>query len=359
MTPFFISHIPASAEFIAPGQFLHLPDAIDKLQVIDSRLSPAVIESRPPDELVEFFRIKDRQLSNKESCVAVCGLTIFKQVLPYRQPFSDYLEGLKAWINFIRSESPDHLLWVYVGNSAWADLHREGILKAKDVHFIRMQQSSNYSKLGQFWRNLVFSENEAAYRYIRDIDNVPKTHTEVTKLEKYCETHHHMATLLGDITARWVTYPFQLFQKLTVDYVEGSPPHLMGRVSDLFKFAPRKLCNGSLDIPYNLGLVFAHCLAIKNVQTLYHPSLNVYTKIKENRMNLDSITIDEQWIFYVSRFITTKYHVKNSFLDGLRIMFSQYPCLKRLFLQIIDDGSVFVDDFNDESLTVGVLNFTD
>ena len=354
MTPFFIPNLPASAEFCSSNRFFRLPGVMAELQAIDMRMCPSVMnQSCPPKEFVTLFAIKDMQLSNR-SPVAACGVSLFKQLLPYRQPFSDYLEGLKGWIDFIRDELPDQLLRVYVGNSAWDALHREGILKAKDVDFIRMRHSSSCSKMGQFWRNLVFEESKIPHQYIGDLDRVPaieryrKYKMDKRLLENLGDTNHHVVGRSACIGAKWHKIPFLLFYKYTEKRLTWHSNEVMVRIADLFQVGSLGLCNGHLQIPYDLGLAFAHCLTIENVQTLYHPRLNIYTKIRENRLNLDRITIDEHWAFYMSRIITTKYHIGLKLHEPLRALCRNYPFMRRLYYQLIDEGSLFVSSREDD-----------
>ena len=129
------------------------------------------------------------------------------------------------------------------------------------------------------------------------------------------------------------------------------------RIADLFRLTGLNLCNGHLDISHNLGLIFAHCLMIENVQTLYHPRFNLYTKIRENRMNYDRVTIDEHWAFYTSLVITTKYIVRERWHKPIRKLCRRYPFIRRLFHQLMDEGSFFAKSLadNDGRLIIDLI----
>ena len=183
---FLIDEIPSGATYCRRNDFLHaFPTGndtydIDRLmngiQIIDTRLTLdeiATIETRSyPACLESFFDIKDIQES-KRSGKALCSVSIFKMVdekSTTDKSFEVYLNGLKEKIAYFREYHPEQKLRVYAGDSVWNLLHKEGILEADDVDFVRMACSSEYTEIGIFWRFLAFNDYGYEYVYINETD---------------------------------------------------------------------------------------------------------------------------------------------------------------------------------------------
>ena len=127
-------------------------------------------------EFLRLFEIKDVQLSPVEGDV-LCGIAIFKMSLPKKGKCEDpdfyewFLKGLEHRVEqFKTSDFKRQKLQVYVADNVWDILHKEGILKANHVNFIRMATSSDKTFFGQAWRSLVHTNLDYPYTYIDDTD---------------------------------------------------------------------------------------------------------------------------------------------------------------------------------------------
>ena len=177
--PFFISHIPDKAEYVRrsefTGQISDVQEFLDHVQVVDVRWDSTPVRE-PSPEIAKLFRIKDMQLSKVEGDV-LCGITIFKMSVDKKDEgqnpdFYDwFLRGLHYRVEQFKTiDYKRQKLQVYVADDVWDILHKEGILQANHVNFIRMATSSDKTYFGQVWRNLVHTELEYPYTYIDDTD---------------------------------------------------------------------------------------------------------------------------------------------------------------------------------------------
>ena len=298
LAPIFIPSIPKDAQYIEP-KYLHLlleqEEFNETVQFLDPRTQ------LPQDYSTHLFEIKDKQLSKYQKPIRV-GMSIFRMKVKASQPFSDFLNGLKELISYFRDQT-DSTLTVFVGDDIWDLLHQEGCLKAKHVDFIRMLDSSSYSRTGQCWRYLVYGDMSESFATVIDTDLmqnlrdqnkydqlsnfIPDLKLYQMRWEKIDKSYH----FLFPITITPFAWDRPLFHAVNGFHVIHDLPMFISNHFPSFWSGPYKT-------PVNVAKFLAQCLLLPPYYTMYYPSWNVFTFILKDRLQYSLLPFQHTWHFY-------------------------------------------------------------
>ena len=376
--PFLISEVPDGAEFCGRGEFLHafplgsdqfdIDRLLNGLQIVDTRLTTedlrTIEQVEPRPEYSRFFEIKDKQDSAKRG-EALCSLSLFKMDAERGttgKTFDAYLDGLKAKILHFRHESPNQKLRVYIGDSAWDEVHKAGCLEADDVDFVRMKESSRRSEIGTFWRFLAFDDYDYLFVYMSETDGHGKLvdgewvvderghwGCDLAFLEDGISGDMHMATKILPTPApetRKNSIPEDFPLLFWVEDYRLSDPLFMHRLSEYIQSATPEMLRGPERLPFqDISRILCHHLARGNERILYHPESNLWTNIRERQPNLNFRYIDDQWLFHLTKVLRVKHWIGPGDLSGCYSTFQRYGdnwFFKRLCDGLIADGNLIL-----------------
>ena len=376
--PFFISQIPNGATYCRRGQLLGETEketeaSLNALQIVDPRWELEGLTSYSPrNEIASFFEIKDFQES-KRSAEALCSMSLFDmQTQPHRKRKSlkIYLDGLKMWIAFYRDKLSSQKIRVYVGDNLWDTLHKEGILAADDVDFVRMADSSTHTEIGTFWRFLALDDYDYPYVYIQDIDGEGKMVNgewrakEIEgRLYKRCLPSNMARKLMDqdgvemDMAAWVIPFPPEhesregaipdnecpLFFWVNEDRL--SDPLFMHRLSEYFQFMTPTLVRGSRQLPFDIKSALCRHFETSGIQILYNPLSHRWTNFRERHPNLNFCYIDDHWLLNLTKVCRIKYifHTADmAVIQQERKRTNDQWFLKRMYDQLESEGSCFM-----------------
>lgn len=305
MGRFFIDTIPKDAEWCDRDDFIkwcspHWED----VYFLDPRWSLADV-SNHKSIASHYFEIKDMQESQNRREV-LCSVCIFKMHDDFAKPvkpFALYLDGLKKLIHTVRTKHADQKLRVYVGDSAWDDLQKEGIFKSSDVDFVRMKMSSSRTGIGEFWRFLAFDDYDYPIVQIAETDvhhsdriwPLSLLHEWAVFTGASDMFFNFKASLLVDTpldgsllshiytgfydTDEYQLYPFSL-------YIRAVTSHLI-------RFAHK--------LPFSMVDVLSMYLDRKSHIFAYQSSSNISIRLQEKTYSLKYM--DDQWLFYLTKIL--------------------------------------------------------
>ena len=289
---FFISEIPKDAQFIEEKYLRHLlkrEEFLKTVQFLDPRTQ------LPTTYSIHQFEIKDKQLSKQQNPILV-GISLFQMKTRVRQPFSDFLNGVKDLIHYYRSQ-PDYTLTVFVGDSAWDPLHKADCLKSDHVNFVRMVDSSSYSRIGQCWRYLVFDsifDNIAdSFAAVEDTDiignkRIKGRRYKVKPLNEFESAFRHVGGAYSFVfpVHRWEPI-FRQRDMLEVSLcIHNHPPLFWG--------------NRYNKSPVNVAKTLARRLHSPISYTVYYASYNVWTYFKVVERTNRLLAVQHTWHFFTS-----------------------------------------------------------
>ena len=332
---FFIDKIDLRAEYVDSNVFFmqneeRIDDFANEIQVVDTRWSAEDLErikSAERSDLSYFYEIEDMIESPKRG-EALCSICIFfiGDTPWMNQPFHEYLEGLHYRIDIFRNELSSQKLRVYVGNSAWEILHKEGILKADDVDFVRMRRNSSGTRLGTTWRHLAFDDYDYPYVYIDDTDR-----------------RAHLLPDGGSILVDELRKDQGILDRCFSRGDGGKRPHLTSALSfardgnanlfhhvdideSLFAFTPSsrirnpasyyetavcELVRGPDRLPFDdIVPILVESMMAPDGYTIFHQPSFQWTFMKEVSAPLQCFASDETWPFYMSKLIDIKVWVR-------------------------------------------------
>ncbi len=294
LTPIFIPSIPKDAQYIEQEYLrplLEQEEFNETVQFLDPRTQ------LPQDYSTHLFEIKDKQLSKHQKPMRV-GMSIFRMKAKAYQPFSDFLNGLKELIAYFRDQT-DSTLTVFVGDDIWDLLHQEGCLKAKHVDFIRMLDSSSYSRMGQCWRYLVYGDMSESFATIIDTDLMQNLRDE--------NIYHRLSNFIPDLKfyqARWEKIDKSYHFLFAINFWYKAIFHAVSRfhvIQDLPMFItnhPPGFWSGPYKTPVDVAKVFAQCLFLPPYYTMYYPNWNVFTFFLKDRAQYSLLPFQHTWHFY-------------------------------------------------------------
>ena len=174
-----IDKIPNSSTYAIPFLFFKDldSDAFSKrAQVEDMRWDMArieqIIQADLENDFGKMLKIKEAQYSQFDREI-LCSVCLYKPKYQFKDTWEYYYNYLKNRIHDFANnheEYGDQKLRCYVGDSCWDILHRDGVLEANHVDFIRMFDSSEYSYVGQKWRALAYDDFDYRGVYVADTD---------------------------------------------------------------------------------------------------------------------------------------------------------------------------------------------
>ena len=319
MTPFLIGSIPEAAEYADNNTFIEITQAGFELnwQIEDPAWSDAELQrinNTPPDRRwADYFEIKDVQLS-PVNCEILCSICIFKRDVEVGHgTFPFYVKVLKEKIEqFAQSDHANQKLRVYVGNSAWDTLHKEDILRNRDVDFVRMNRSSSHSIMGMQWRILAYDDYDYPFVYINDTHHVPKgEYTDYYFQEKVpiCSLRDTLNfSLVGDPPKRdphLQLYNIGFYKK------PGFRSHYYYalELNNYFNFNDLKIVRGPLHLPFSdiLPIITASYRRRLQPYMVYDPRYNLWTELGQLPFFLEWTNGLGYWIFFLRKHIRVSY----------------------------------------------------
>ena len=380
---FFVDKFLNYSNYCSPSKFYHkLSDSAllpNEIQMMDTRFTEKDLERI--NDAVSFdspfnriFNIKDRQDSKKRG-EALCSTNIWQSRDGWAmQPFSDYLDGLKNRIHHYRKVQPEQKLRVYVGNNTWDILHKEKVLEADDVDFVRMGISSESSIVGLLWRLLAFDDYEYEYVYVEDSDDrttllpngkrIPVEPLLITKevLERRMSVPGgnrtvHVASALS-VGAKDKDGDF--FVPLDVDVEKHNVPTPIKQIyapHTYYETSILSLTRGSRRLPFEIVRVLCECLSRPTTHFLYHNPTDCWTLFTALMSPLQDTAMDESWAFYMSKLIDIKMWIRPESMGYVENFFKKYGennFFQRIHEQMVIDGNILacgdqgVEDFSFE-----------
>ena len=383
---FLIYEIPAEATYCTRNNFLHafplnnngydFDKLMNGIQVVDTRMTledlKRIENKQYPLHLKRLFDVKDMQLSSR-GARALCSISIFRQEHERSttdKRFEAYLTGLKEKIEFHRFY-PDQKLRVYIGDNIWDLLHKEKVLEAKDVDFVRMEVSSEYTEIGTFWRFLAFEDYDYEYVYINETDG----HGQLIDGEWIVETNENGKQIghagisvdflnrsirpndeIMDFCCRILPIPTpeMIGESIPEDYPllfyvkddRLSDPLFMLRLSEYIQIATPTLIRGPNKLPFSdIRKIFYEHFLRSDEQLVYHPESNLWTNLRERHPNLNYRYIDDQWQFHLTKLCRFRFIISPNDFAQMKQQFNRYGenwFLKRLIEDLIDDGNLFL-----------------
>ena len=390
-SPFLIPQIPLGAKYCNRSEIVHAyPDGsgydmkrlLNEVQIVDSRLNSVsdIPESRP--ELLELFEIKDFQESSR-GADALCSICLFD--LERQSPKSDkdwnvYLQGLRDWIGFMRSEMPNQKLRVYIADNVWDILHKEQILKSDDVDFVRMQHSSEKAAIGCLWRYLAFDDYRYEYVYIEDTDergayvnnkwmNVEriKSTSYVLQSRLYGGAHIGTALTFVDKEAEF----FGEENRSHIDFFEWHKipiydPVFMCRLTYFCRSCASTMTRGPKRLPFDdIVPMLCYFLDKGNSQIIYHPQANYWSNFHEIPANMGYNEMDEHFLFHLTKILDVGYWIppeKMFIAQRLMKHYGEDCFLARLYRQLISEGNnlgVFYNEGSEKKYSDFAFDYSD
>ena len=371
---FFIS--PNETRFVDHFEYAHIDNIleiirsegryeefINKVQVRDPRWTESDlnrINSEPESHLVEMLNIRDKIESSKRG-EALCSICLFswEDTLWTRQPFHEYFDGLKERIRIFRDELPNQTLRVYVANDLWDMLHKENILKAKHVEFVRMSHSSRASRFGMLWRQLAFDDYDYPYVYLEDTDlraDELRVDTEILERMFSCEKKDFEPQIVSSLCFNQ-DFNFNLFYENKTEPVKDNGETILNGLEFLwhivgpenyYKTNILSMARGPKRLPFSdIRKVFSEVL-FKQSDTyeviLQDHQFDRYymSHVTDIMPTLQSHEIGESWVFYLSKLMDIKMWVEPRYLEIIEKGFDRYGehfFWRRIQEQMLLDGN--------------------
>ena len=347
MNPFFIGSLPPTADYADNRTFFdgdERNDLLNRVQIIDPAWSETEFEririSQPNPRFAKQFEIKDMQLSAVDREI-LCSICLFRRNLNFEDPvFSYYLNHLKEKIEvFTRSCHAKQKLRVYVGNDIWDLLHKEKVLKAKHVDFVRMSQSSRYSQIGMQWRILAYDDYAYQCVYMDDTDwhdnleimdddefdrRFPvevrdKFHFSLTSFTPFQD---HSADL-------WDFHSFHRDVYWDIFYIRNP--------LNYFLFHDLAIIRGSRRVPFEVIVPFLVEPWTKRgkLYTLFDPARDIWTDVGELVVRHEWVNYLGFWLFYLRKQLALRYWYLIDYYELLNTL-DENHFLKRLHHQIFE-----------------------
>lgn len=338
-------------------------DFINKVQVIDPRWTQSDLDrvnNAPASRLAEMFNIRDKIEPSRRG-ETLCSICLFswEDTQWARQPFQEYLDGLKERIRIFRDELPNQTLRVYVANDIWDILHKEDILAANHVEFIRMTHSSRASRFGMLWRQLAFDDYDYPYVYLEDTDlreNELRITPEILERMFSCEKENFEPHIVSSLSFNQ-DLDFNLFYETRTKPTNHNELTLLNGLEFLwhivgpenyYKTSILTMARGPKRLPFdNIVNIFSEVLF--NLPHTYEVvfqdhSFNHYymSHVTDIMPTLQSHEIGESWVFYLSKLMDIKMWVEPRHMELIEKGFARYGdsfFWRRIQEQMLLDGN--------------------
>ena len=300
-----IDKIPNSSTYAIPFLFFKDldSDAFSKrVQVEDMRWDMARIEQIIQADLENDFgrmlKIKDAQYSQFDREI-LCSICLYKPEHQFKETWEYYYNYLKNRIHDFannREEYGDQKLRCYVGDSCWDILHRDGVLKASHVDFIRMFDSSEYSYVGQTWRALAYDDFDYKCVYVADTD---------------IRLHRYRSSPISEIFPpdEWHSCNFMALAPLLIPdpvWKVYSSHHMFSNIARILRLSDVCLFRCSPPIPFlkPAQLLQAVWQSSRQMLKVYDPERDMwtYSATDSHRQN-DSFAHMGHIVFYLSKYL--------------------------------------------------------
>ena len=366
---FFIDEFLDYSNYCTPNKFYHKLTADssmlpNEVQMIDPRFTEADLEyingSDYESPLLRLFGVKDKQLSKKQGD-ALCSTNIWRSYDGWSmQPFSDYLDGLKNRIRHYQEVQPNHKLRVYVGDDVWDILHKEKVLEAKEVDFIRMGCSSQSSIIGLLWRLMAFDDYDYEYVYIDDSDDrtalMPNGKREsitpllvdndILKRRMGVPNQNKEVQMAAALSLGAKDKYGNFFMPVDIDTEQFNTPTPIKQIFAPYTYyegAILTVTRGSKRLPFRSIIpVLCECLNRQTTYFVYHNPTNHWTAFNAVATPLQDTAMDESWLFYMSKLIDIKMWIRPesmSYVEHLFEWYGQNNFFQRIHEQMILEGN--------------------
>lgn len=321
---FFIDRVPMGAEYCHSSKFF-TKDILDSVQVVGAfwtRQDLRQICMEQPHPLhADSYRIIDVQYSPTRGEVLNSNCIFRWKIEESDTPrFGYYLQHMKDKIDLWRAdEYKDQKLLFYVGCDVWDLLHKEKILQAKDIDFVRMAHSSTHSRMGQRWRALAYDRYDYPFVYMDDTDvgdsqaPLPDEvlYRRIQVLKDYPDAHFHFT--IARVRDEWLKQLHFEFDSLRY--------RLMGILSLRMYFNTRsmRLIRGPKRLPFaRIVPILSRCTErTENLTTLYDPNRNLYTQVRQLEHPNDFVADVAFWVYSLLPHIRAQYDFYD---DGIEVL---------------------------------------
>ena len=367
MNPFFIDQIPLNAEYAHPSHFFYAPlpsashsqpipeaawDAKESLKHRVQMVDPAwtddefqTIKQIEPDiHIARMFEIKDVQLSpvKKES---LCSICLFRREVEIDDhlSFLEFVDCLKGRIHqFAQSDYKSQKLRVYIGDDIWDFLHKEKVLEAGHVDFVRMAQSSKHSIIGEQWRILAYDDYDYECVYMTDTDDhhtIPDKYLEkLFPREIRDDVHFSLQCVRPFQDPRLAFANFRSIYESHFDWDFYWVVHPL----DYFNFHDLKIIRGSRRLPFQhlLRFIVAPYARRGTLLKLYDPERNIFSYVGTLANRQEWVNYLGFWIFFLRKQLRVRYRYLIEYQE-LMYSLAETHFLRRLHHQIFKvEGNV-------------------
>ena len=295
MQPFYISQLPAGAEYCSRHGLTepYAPDMdqiLNEIQVVDDRWTAddihRICETPPRPELGAFFEIEDWH-ETKETYEVLRSMSLFSLS---GVAVDKYIDGVEHQVCNIQPNCPDILFRYYVSGEMWDALAKRGLIGLPGAEFVRMRHSSSYSRMGTFWRFLGLNDNRFKIAFTGDVDDFDDYTPSIWELNTLTENRGKRIDLFGSV----------LFLREEMEYLDGEKDELqffvhtdlhgdgifIQSVSSLNRFGGKELIRGGGNPLPDLVPLICEYLASPPQQRIYHPGTNRWALFQEREPRL-------------------------------------------------------------------------
>ena len=318
-TPFFIEKIPETADYYLPPTFFrnNLHDAeglIDRIQVVDPRFNESLsnpFSSRQFD--ASIFEIED-MIESEPVAPVLCSTSIFKSFHQGRneEKWRGYIQELQDKIEYFET-TPFQQLRIYTGNSMWSDLDKAGVLKNKNVDFIKMKDSSTGWNIANTWRVMALTDYSYDYVYFDDVHVFsPQRNSDVTFetiQEVFSDTDASIASALVEPPTQYHTF----LTVLPSDFISDIKHHFhqpIVQIVPIDAFLKTMIFNwfrGPQQFPFtDMPSILLSCLNQHPLTQVYDPELNGWAYLQPVVQTYQDVDASEKVMFYLSRLVKLK-----------------------------------------------------
>ena len=367
ITQFFIDELPNDAEFVKREVFVHLyGNDIGRLSSEFQMVDPRLRQIPYAEDTEGYFEIKDIVPARTGGDGALCSVSLFdpgfKRWEARRRPFEEYLDGLRDLIAFMASELPNQTLRVYIANRIWEILHTEKIFEAGHVDFVRMAHDSWGSLIGSVWRFMALDDTRYPYVYIEDVDDrygvdnsgnrtkVNRLRLDQSRLDRRLhrgvESPVHFASAVTFLRKEAPVYEKAVYEIEFFIFKGGfAYPAIIPRFSSLCLVNASTLTRGPKPLPFDsIVPILCELLNRNDELTLYLPETNVYTRFMQASGAYEYNTLDEHWLFPLTRLVQSKFWIppqKIPLIDFVN-RFGKDCFLVRMYHQMMEENGHYL-----------------
>ena len=300
-----IDKIPDSSTYAIPFLFFKDldSDAFSKrVQVEDIRWDMArieqIIQADLENDFGKMLKIKDAQYSQVYREI-LCSICLYKPKYQFKDTWEYYYNYLKNRIHSFANNDEEYgnqKLRCYVGDSCWDILHRDGVLKANHVDFIRMFDSSEYSYVGQVWRALAYDDFDYRCVYVADTDIRLQRYRSLPISEIFPSNEWHSCNFMS---VDPLLIPGPVWKVYSWNYMFSSIAQIL-RLSDVCLFR----CSPPIPLLKPAQLLQAVWQSSRQMLKVYDPERDMWTySATASHRRRDSFAHMGHVVFYLSKYL--------------------------------------------------------